>query len=154
MSVLSFPNEGILAVPTFVLSGDLPEGLHQFPLPEFFRRFGHGTPQRERVAARLQQAFDLVRPLQIISRVIIWGSFVTAKPAPADSDILWVTLPNFDRRQLSPQVDVLFDPVLAKRLYGMDILSIPENSTYLPTLLDGLSVTRALTQRGLVEVRL
>jgi len=139
---------------TFEPSGDLPEGLHQFSLPEFFGRFGGGTPQRERVAARLRQAFDLVRPLQIISRVIIWGSFVTAKPSPADADILWVTLPSFDRRQLSPQVDVLFDPVLAKRLYGIDILSIPEDSAYLPTLLDGLSITRAFTKRGLVEVRL
>jgi len=52
------------------------------------------------------------------------------------------------------QVDVLFDAVLAKRLYGIDVLSIPEGSAYLSTLLDGLSVTRAFTKRGLVEVRL
>ena len=51
------------------------------------------------------------------------------------------------------QVDVLFDPVFAKRLYGIDILSIPEGSAYLSMLLDGLAVTRAFTKRGLVEVR-
>jgi len=51
-------------------------------------------------------------------------------------------------------VDLLFDPVLAKRLYGIDILFIPEGSDYLPTLLDALSGTRAFTKRGLVEVRL
>ena len=47
-----------------------------------------------------------------------------------------------------------FDPVVAKRLYGIDVLSIPEDSAYLATLLDGLSVTRAFTKRGLVEVTL
>ncbi len=143
-----------MPLPPFDPGGDLPEGLHQTHVTEFFSRFGSGTPQRERVAARLRQAFDLIRPLGIISRVIVWGSFITAKPDPADADILWVTLPGFDRGQLSVQVDVLFDPVLAKRVYGVDVLSIPENSAFLSTLFDGLSVTRASTQRGLVEVRL
>jgi hypothetical protein len=41
-----------------------------------------------------------------------------------------------------------------KRLYGIDVLSIPEGSALLPTLLDGLAITRAFTRRGLVEVRL
>jgi hypothetical protein len=142
-----------MPLPPFEPDGDLPEGLHQAHLTEFFARFGSGTPQRERVAARLRQAFDLVRPLEIISRVIIWGSFVTAKLDPGDVDILWVTRLTFGRSQLPVQVDVLFDPVFAKRLYGIDILSIPEGSAYLSMLLEGLSVTRAFTKRGLVEVR-
>ena len=86
--------------------------------------------------------------------MIIWGSFITAKSDPADADILWVTLPEFDRSRLSVQVGVPFDPVLARRVYGIDILSIPEASDYLAPLLDALSVTRAYTKRGLVEVRL
>ena len=143
-----------MSLPPFDPHGDLPEGLHQTDITEFFARFGSGTIQRERVAARLRQAFELVQPLGIISRVIIWGSFITAKPEPADADILWVTLAEFDRGRLAVQVDILFDPVLAKRLYGIDVLFIPEGSAYLATLLDALSVTRALTRRGLVEVRL
>lgn len=143
-----------MPLPPFEPDGDLPEGLHQVHMTELFARFGSGTPQRERVAVRLRQAFDLVGPLEIVSRVIIWGSFVTAKPDPADADILWVTQPRFDRSQLPVQVDVLFDLVLAKRLYGIDVLSIPEGSAYLSMLLEGLAVTRAFTKRGLVEVRL
>jgi len=143
-----------MPLPPFEPGGDLPEGLYQADVSEFFTRFDSGTPQRERVATRLRQAFDLLRPLEIISRVIVWGSFVTAKPDPADADVLWVTLPTFDRRRLPMQVDVLFDPVLVRRLYGLDVLSIPEGSAYLSTLLDGLSVTRAFTKRRLVEVRL
>jgi hypothetical protein len=143
-----------MPLPPFEPSGDLPEGLHQADVTEFFARFGSGTPQRERVAARLRQAFTLVWPLGIIAGVIVWGSFVTAKPDPADADILRVTRPIFDRSRLAVQIDVLFDPVFAKRLYGIDVLPIPEGSAYLSTLLDGLSVTRAFTKRGLVEVRL
>ena len=143
-----------MPVPPFESGGDLPEGLLQADLTEFFMRFGRGTAQRERVATQLRQAFELVRPFQIVARVVVWGSFVTAKPAPADADIPWVTRPTFDRSQLPVQVEVLFDPVVAKRLYGIDVLSIPEDSAYLATLLDGLSVTRAFTKRGLVEVTL
>lgn len=143
-----------MPLPPFEPSGDLPEGLYQIPLSEFFARFGSGTPQRQRVATLLQKTFDLVRPLGIISRVIVWGSFITAKPSPGDADILWVTLPHFERRNLSIQVDILFDPVLAKRVYEIDVLSIPEGSALLPTLIDGLSMTRAFTKRGLVEVQL
>ena len=143
-----------MPVPPFETGGDLPEGLHQADLTEFFIRFGRGTAQRERVAMQLRQAFELVRPFQIIARVVVWGSFVTAKPDPADADILWVTRPTFDRGQLPVQVEVLFDPVVAKRLYGIHVLSIPEGSAYLATLLDGLSVTRAFNKRGLVEVTL
>ena len=128
-----------MSLPPFDPHGDLPEGLHQTDTTEFFARFGSGTIQRERVAARLWQVLELVQPLGIISRVIIWGSFITAKPDPADADILWVTLPVFDRSRLPVQVDVLF---------------IPEGSAYFATLLDALSVTRAFTKRGLVEVRL
>ena len=143
-----------MPLPPFGPEGDLPEGLHQVSIAEFFAYFGSETPQRVRLAARLQQVFDLVRPYAIVARVIVWGSFVSAKPDPADIDLLWVTLPTFDRGRLPIPVDTLFDPVLAKRLYGIDVLSVPEGSTLLPTLLDGLAITRAFTRRGLVEVRL
>jgi hypothetical protein len=143
-----------MSLPPFEPSGDLPEGLHQAEMTEFFARFGSGTLQRERVADQLRQAFNMIQPLEIVSRVIVWGSVITAKPDPADADILWVTLPIFDRSHLPVQVEVLFDPVLAKRLYGIDVLSIPEGSAFLSMLLDGLSVTRAFTKRGLVEVRI
>ena len=98
----------------FGLEGDLPEGLHQVSIAEFFAYFGSNTPQRVRLDTRLQ----------------------------------------FDRGRLPVLVDTLFDPVLAKRLYRINMLSIPEGSAVLPTLLDGLAITRAFTRRGLVEVRL
>jgi hypothetical protein len=62
-----------MPLPPFEPSGDLPEGIHQADVAEFFARFGSGTPQRERVSARLLQAFELIRPLGVISRVIVWG---------------------------------------------------------------------------------
>jgi len=98
-----------MPLPPFEPSGDVPEGLHQADVAEFLARFGSGTPQRARVAARLLQAFGLIRPLGVISRVIVGGSFITAQPEPADADILWVTLPIFDRHRLPVQVDVLLD---------------------------------------------
>jgi hypothetical protein len=43
-----------MSLPPFEPSGDLPEGLHQAEMTEFFTRFGSGTLQRERVAAQLR----------------------------------------------------------------------------------------------------
>ena len=77
---------------------------------------------------------------------------MTAKPDPGDADILWITRPHFDRSRLPAHIAVLFDPVLARHIYGIDVLSLPEGSAALPLLLDGLAVTRAFTKRGLVEV--
>jgi hypothetical protein len=103
---------------------------------------------------QLRQACGLVRPFQVIARVVVWYSVVTAKPDPAAADIFWVTRPTFDRSQLPMQVEVLFNPVVAKLLYGIDVLPIPEGSAYLAKLLNGLSVTGAFTKRGLVEATL
>lgn len=77
-----------MSLPPFGPSGDLPEGLYQASVDEFLARFGSGTPQRERIATRLQQVFARIHLLGVVSRVIIWGSFVTAKPEPADADLL------------------------------------------------------------------
>src|SRR2546428_12464319 len=97
-----------MSLPPFDPYGDLSEGLYQADTTEFFARFGSGTIQRERVAARLRQAFELGQPLGIISRGIILGSFITVKPGPADAGILWVTLPGLDRGRLPLQGGGLF----------------------------------------------
>ena len=65
-----------MPLPPFDPHGDLPEGVHQTDTTEFFARFGSGTIQRERMTTRLRQVFELIQPLGIISRVIIWGSFI------------------------------------------------------------------------------
>lgn len=93
-----------MLLPPFGPEGDLPEGLNHVSIAEFFVHFGSVTSQRVRLAARLQTVLDPVRPYAIVARVIVWGSFVSAKPDPADIDLLWVTLPTFERDRLPVQV--------------------------------------------------
>jgi len=48
--------------------------------------FGSGTPQRQRVALGMEHIYVLAKPSGHLARFIVFGSFVTAKPAPNDVD--------------------------------------------------------------------
>jgi hypothetical protein len=75
--------------------GDLPVGVHQAMLAEVLTRFGHGTPQRQAVTAQLVRIYELARATDKLLRFVIFGSYVTAKPAPNDIDILLVMRDDF-----------------------------------------------------------
>ena len=46
-----------MPLPAFDNSGDLPEGVYRAALEEVVARFGHGTPQRQLVTARLKRIY-------------------------------------------------------------------------------------------------
>ena len=76
--------------------GELPEGVHQATLDEVMAQFGTGTPQRQAVTARLLRLYNLVKATNHLERFIIFGSYVTTKPAPNDVDIFLVMAEAFD----------------------------------------------------------
>ena len=84
-----------MPLPAFDSRGDLPEGVHKAALDEVVARFGHGTPQRQLVTARLRHIYDLVRATGKLQRFVIFGSYITAKLGPNDLDILIVVGDDF-----------------------------------------------------------
>ena len=72
-----------MPLPDFNVLGDLPEGIYQASLEEVLARFGYGTAQRRLVTARLKRVYELVQRTDKLARCVIFGSYVTAKPAPA-----------------------------------------------------------------------
>jgi hypothetical protein len=78
-------------IPPFRADGYLPEGLHRASEPEVVFRFGASTPRRRRLALRLRRWIELARRVAA-RRLLIDGSFVTAKDEPNDVDAV-VLLP-------------------------------------------------------------
>ena len=69
-------------------AGELPAGVHQATIDEVMAQFGSGTPQRQAVTARLQRIYDLARATGKLERLILFSSYITAKPDPNDVDII------------------------------------------------------------------
>ena len=83
-----------LAIPEFRSDGYLPEGLYIASEEEIIFRFGSSTRQRRRLTLRLRRWIELAR-LVGGQRLLIDGSFVTAKAEPQDIDSVILLPPNF-----------------------------------------------------------
>ena len=72
-------------IPPLNENGYLPPGVHQATLDEVIARFGHGSEQRKAQADSLRWLLPLCRRAGV-ARLLINGSFVTAKQEPNDVD--------------------------------------------------------------------
>jgi hypothetical protein len=76
-----------LPLPGFTITGDLPPGVHRATLTEVLQRFGAGTHRRQLIALRLERICQLSQSTGHVARTVVFGSFVTTKPAPNDVDL-------------------------------------------------------------------
>jgi hypothetical protein len=83
------------AIPPFRADGYLPEGLYSASEAEVTFRFGASTPRRRRLALRLRRWIELVREIGC-KRLLVDGSFVTAKLEPNDIDVVVLLPPDFE----------------------------------------------------------
>jgi hypothetical protein len=98
-----------MPLPAFDNRGDLPEGVYKVALEEVVAHFGHGTPQRQLVTARLKRIYELARATGKLERFVIFGSYITAKLEPNDVDILIVVGDDFRDQDYDPEVFPMFD---------------------------------------------
>jgi hypothetical protein len=89
-----------------------------------------------------------------LRRVFIWGSFVTAKPAPRDLDILLIMSEGFEVDRLTAPAQAVFDSTRAKLLFESDVFwaraSIGDE--VLDVWLDTYQTSRNFRKRGIVEL--
>lgn len=108
-----------MLITEFTLSGFLPSGIYSAALGEVLERFG-GSDARETQNHLLQLVVEAALHYPTIKRILVWGSFVTAKSEPNDLDYSVVVsvahritaIQEAHRRFLIP-----FD---AKQFYGTD----------------------------------
>jgi hypothetical protein len=137
-------------------AGELPAGVHQATMDEVLAQFGSGTAQRLAVTARLRRIYDLARATRKLERLILFGSYITAKPDPNDVDIILVMRDDFDVQACDEDSRPLFDHPRAAEAFGASVFWIRPALLVLETLEEFIAnwqITRDQTRRGIVEVR-
>jgi len=103
-------------IPEFSTDGYLPDGLYAASESELIFRFGASSRQRRRLVIRIRRWIDLARRVGAL-RLLIDGSFVTAKAVPDDVDAV-ILLPIDFQRQIEQGSDAaleLEEMVLTRR---------------------------------------
>ncbi len=114
-----------MAVPALTEHGLLPEGIHDGSMAEARSRFGafQGSDRRPQLWKTLDGFLREVAASELVEAVLLNGSFVTAKPAPNDIDLILVVSAAHDFSVDLPPVasNVLSKRRVARR-YGLDLL--------------------------------
>ncbi len=105
-------------IPEFRQDGYLPDGIYRATEAEITFRFGTSSRRRKRLILRLRRWIQLGRHVGA-DRMLVDGSFVTAKVEPNDIDAV-LLLPN----NLQQQIDRGFEP--AVELEEMLVTRSPE----------------------------
>jgi hypothetical protein len=143
-----------IAIPAFRADGYLPDGLHLASEAEITFRFGAPTKRRKRLTIRLREWIDLARRVGAL-RLLVDGSFVTAKPEPNDIDSVILLPADFqDLVQAGIDPALTLEEMLLKR--QPEELFAAEDQQDWDGWVEFFSRTREADQRlkGLVEVEL
>lgn len=143
-----------MALPPLTESGELPQGVHAAPLTEVLARFGSGSAQRRAVALRLARIYSVARASRHLAWLIVFGSFVTAKPDPDDVDVFLLMDDAFDAGQLTGEGRLLFDHAAAQAHFGASVFWLRRLAAWEGerATVEYWQVTRSGGQRGIVEV--
>ena len=110
-----------MPLPPFNEDEDLPPGVHPCSLREAVERFGTGSTRRMIIASRLQRIVQIARSTGLVSRIIVYGSFVTAKPEPNDVDIFFWMDNSFEFSDLKGEARLVFDHADADAHFGASV---------------------------------
>ncbi len=85
-----------MPIPAFRKDGYLPDGVHSCSEAEATFRFGTGSRRRRRLAIRVRRWCELSRGVAAV-KLLLDGSFVTAKVDPDDVDAVLLLPEGFQR---------------------------------------------------------
>ena len=114
-----------MPIPVLNEDGLLPPGVHDCTLEEVATRFGRfqSSDRRSRLFAALRAFLDELRRSGIFEALLINGSFVTAKAAPNDIDLILVLRTSHSfREDLPPLAYNLVRPAKARKRWGFDVV--------------------------------
>lgn len=128
-------------------------------LPEVQARFGvfQGSDQRSRLFLQLAGLVSAMRRCGFIEALVLDGSFVTAKAAPNDIDLLAVLRPGHDfERDLPMSEYALVSRSILRRRYGFDVIVAERDSQLYRRYVDFFSRVRdnPSASKGLLRLSL
>ena len=141
-------------IPPLRPDGYLPEGVHVCSEVDVIFRFGSSSRRRRRLALRLRRWIELGRQVGA-KRLLVDGSFVTAKEEPQDVDTVILLPQDFSRylEQEHPLALELEEMLLTRR---PEEIFAAEDETDWEEWISFFSLTREPDRRrkGLVEISL
>ena len=148
-----------MPIPALNRDGLLPPGIHECSLDEIRHRFG-GFQQRDRrphLFTRLEELVTAMVGSGLFESVLVDGSFVTAKPAPNDVDLLAVLKPGHDFERDLPVSDyALVSRSILRRRSGFDVVVVERDSVVYETYIDFFGRVREAPdlRKGILRLRL
>ena len=148
-----------MPIPALNSDGLLPTGVHDCALSEVRARFGifQGSDVRQRLFTRLEELATAMTRSGLFESLLIDGSFITAKPAPNDIDLVAVLRPghNFER-DLPMSEYALVSRTLLRRRFAFDIIVAERESQLYRTYVEFFSRVRENPEarKGLLRVTL
>ena len=141
-------------IPGFREDGYLPEGLFLANEAEVAFRFGTSNRIRRRLVIRVRRWIEIAREVRAI-RLMIDGSFVTAKAEPNDVDAV-ILLPNDFDTQISEDSDAAIKPEEMLLTRSPEEIFAAEDEIDWNDWIEFFSRTREADGRrkGLVEIEL
>lgn len=143
-----------MPLPDFTATGDLPLGVHAATLAQVLAQLGSGSPERAAAGCRLAAIHRLALATGKVRRFIVFGSFVTAKPAPRDVDVFLVMEDDFAVATVAGEAAAVFDHALAHDRLGASIFWMRAMAALggEQAAVEYWQVTRDGGQRGIVEI--
>ena len=121
---------------------------------EVFVRFATPSARRQWLGEQLRDLMVLAKSTGHLTRVLLWGSFVTSKEVPNDLDVLLVMSTEFAVEAVPAPAHGVFDHVQARLRFQADVFwteaSIDPQVLHL--WLDTYQTGKDFTRRGIVEV--
>jgi len=138
----------------FTDSGDLPLGVHRASLQETLNRFAVGHPQRIAVGERLERIYHVAAATGQLARFVVFGSFVTDKPAPNDVDVFLIMDDAFDGNTLHGESALLFDHAAADAHFGASVFWVRRFAAFggEQATIEYWQAKRGGGQRGIIEI--
>jgi hypothetical protein len=135
-------------LPPFDDDGNLPPGIHSCSIAELAARFGAGSEERATEISELLQFIDAAKAAGV-RRLLVNGSFVTAKLAPNDVDVVFLPGPDYSRQHQASKLeaDELLWPFL-------QIIVAADDADFEAWATQDFSTDKQTRPKGVVEVML
>jgi hypothetical protein len=148
-----------MPIPALNTEGLLPVGMFDCTWHELQERFGGFRDSDRRVGlfGRLLKMVEAMGPSGLFEALVVDGSFVTAKPAPNDIDLVAVLRPGHDfERDLPMREYALVSRSLLRRRFGFDVIVAERDSGLYRSYVEFFSRVREAPdlRKGLLRVRL
>ncbi len=148
-----------MSIPALNADGFLPVGIFDCSLAEVRARFGNfqGTDIRQRLFAKLEEVVTAMQRSGLFETLLLDGSFITAKLAPNDIDLVAVLRPGHDfERDLPMSEYALVSRAVLRRRFGFDIIVAERESQLYRTYVEFFSRVRENPEarKGLLRLTL